>query len=197
MFLARSVPYFGLDSLLMKFEAQLNKISSGDRADHENTGMNRMKKSGIIFVCIAALTLAGCEGAGEKEKLGTILGAAAGAIVGSQVGSGKGRTTAVAVGTLLGSLAGSSVGKSLDKLDLIELQKTQQGTLENNPSGKTSTWSNPDSGNSGTITPQPARQTAQGVYCREYQQTITVGGRTEEAYGEACRQPDGTWKIIK
>jgi surface antigen len=156
-----------------------------------------MKKFGIVFVSVAALTLAGCEGAGEKERLGTILGAAAGAVIGSQVGSGKGRTTSIAVGTLLGSLAGSSVGKSLDKLDLLELQKTQQTTLENNPSGQVSTWNNPDSGNSGTFTPQPARQTAKGVYCREYQQTITVGGRTEEAYGEACRQPDGTWKIIK
>ncbi|MBT4018642.1 MAG: glycine zipper 2TM domain-containing protein [Alphaproteobacteria bacterium] len=156
-----------------------------------------MKKLAVVFVSIAALTLAGCEGAGEKEKLGTILGAAAGAIAGSQLGSGKGRTTAIAVGTLLGSLAGSSVGKSLDKLDLLELQRTQQGSLENNPSGQVSTWNNPDSGNSGTITPQPARQTAQGVYCREYQQTITVGGRTEEAYGEACRQTDGTWKIVK
>jgi surface antigen len=156
-----------------------------------------MKKFAIVTTCVAALILGGCSGTGEKEKLGTILGAAAGAIAGSQIGSGEGRSVGIAVGTLLGSLAGSSVGKSLDKLDLIELQNTQQATLENNPSGQTSTWKNPDSGNSGTITPQPARQTNEGTYCREYQQTITVGGRTEEAYGEACRQPDGTWKIIK
>ena len=32
--------------------------------------------------------------------------------------------------------------------------------------------------------------------CREFQQTITVGGRTETAYGTACRQPDGDWKIV-
>jgi len=32
--------------------------------------------------------------------------------------------------------------------------------------------------------------------CREYQQTITVGGRTERAYGTACKQADGSWKII-
>ncbi len=156
-----------------------------------------MRNYAIVFVSIAALSLAGCEGAGEKEKLGTILGAAVGAIAGAQVGSGKGRTTAIAVGTLLGSLAGSSVGKSLDELDKIKLHQTQQSTLENSPSGRVSSWDNPDSGNSGTITPQPAVQTASGVYCREYQQTITVSGRTEEAYGEACRQPDGTWKIIR
>ena len=25
--------------------------------------------------------------------------------------------------------------------------------------------------------------------------TVTVGGKTEEAYGNACRQPDGTWRV--
>jgi hypothetical protein len=32
--------------------------------------------------------------------------------------------------------------------------------------------------------------------CREFQQTITVGGQTQEAYGTACRQSDGSWKIV-
>ena len=31
--------------------------------------------------------------------------------------------------------------------------------------------------------------------CREYQTTITIGGKPQKAYGRACRQPDGTWKI--
>jgi len=35
-----------------------------------------------------------------------------------------------------------------------------------------------------------------GRYCREFQQTITVGGKTEEAYGTACQQPDGAWEIV-
>ena len=35
-----------------------------------------------------------------------------------------------------------------------------------------------------------------GAYCREFQHTVTIGGKTEDAYGTACRQPDGTWKII-
>ena len=36
-----------------------------------------------------------------------------------------------------------------------------------------------------------------GRYCREFQQTVTIGGRTAEAYGTACRQPDGSWKIVR
>jgi triosephosphate isomerase len=35
-----------------------------------------------------------------------------------------------------------------------------------------------------------------GRYCREFQQTVTIGGRTEQAYGTACMQPDGAWEVI-
>jgi hypothetical protein len=31
--------------------------------------------------------------------------------------------------------------------------------------------------------------------CREFQNRVTIGGRAETAYGVACRQPDGTWRI--
>lgn len=113
-----------------------------------------------------------------------------------RVGQGKGQLAAVAAGTLLGAFAGSEIGKSLDKADIAYAERTRQRTLESNPSGTTSTWTNPDSGHSGTITPVKTYQQADGNYCREYQTTVTVGGKTEEAYGTACRQPDGTWKIV-
>ena len=48
----------------------------------------------------------------------------------------------------------------------------------------------------GTYTPTNTYQTTTGQYCREFQQTITVGGQTEDAYGTACRQEDGTWQIV-
>ncbi len=34
-----------------------------------------------------------------------------------------------------------------------------------------------------------------GHYCREFQQTVEVGGRAEQAYGTACQQPDGSWLV--
>lgn len=33
-------------------------------------------------------------------------------------------------------------------------------------------------------------------YCREYTRTVYIGGRTQEAYGTACYQPDGSWMIV-
>lgn len=35
-----------------------------------------------------------------------------------------------------------------------------------------------------------------GVYCREYQQRVIIGGIPRESYGTACQQPDGEWQII-
>ena len=35
-----------------------------------------------------------------------------------------------------------------------------------------------------------------GRTCREYQQQVTVGGKAEQAYGTACLQEDGAWKIV-
>lgn len=150
----------------------------------------------IAIAGCAVAFLAGCQDAGQKQTLGTLLGGAGGALLGSQIGGGKGKLVAVGAGALLGALIGSEVGKSLDRADQAAMHGTTQETLETAPSGRTSNWRNPDSGNSGTITPQPAYQDSSGQYCREFQQTITVGGQSEEAYGTACRQPDGSWKIV-
>ena len=33
-------------------------------------------------------------------------------------------------------------------------------------------------------------------YCREYQSTITVDGKEQPNFGTACKQPDGSWRMI-
>jgi len=161
----------------------------------------KIRNSMIAIVAASALAvgLTACEGNqyGEKQTVGAVVGGVAGGLLGSQIGGGSGRLAATAGGTLLGVLLGSEVGKSLDRADRLYASRTTQSALESSRSGVTSTWSNPDSGHSGTVTPQPAYQTSSGEYCREYQQQITVGGRTETGYGTACRQPDGTWRIVK
>ncbi|MGB5177274.1 MAG: hypothetical protein WBP44_00955 [Gammaproteobacteria bacterium] len=35
-----------------------------------------------------------------------------------------------------------------------------------------------------------------GRYCREFQHEITIGGKGEQGYGIACRQPDGNWEVV-
>ncbi len=157
-----------------------------------------MRNTKIALILASALTLTACE-PGSKQEFGTFLGAIGGAAIGSAIGDNGDGTThffAVAAGTMAGAAIGSSIGKSMDKADRRAMERNRQIALETYPSGQVSTWHNTDSGNSGSTLPQPAYQDKTGAYCREYQQTITVGGKTEEAYGKACRGADGSWKIV-
>jgi surface antigen len=156
-----------------------------------------MRRIATVFLAgVMAVSLAACENAGQKQVGGTVVGGALGGLLGAQVGSGTGQLAATAAGALLGALAGSEVGKSLDRADRMYAARTTQSALETNKSGTASSWTNPDSGHSGAVTPVRTYQTAQGEYCREFQQTVTIDGKSESAYGTACRQPDGSWKIV-
>ena len=111
----------------------------------------------------AALSIAACaEDAGDKEAVGTLVGAGLGGLAGSQVGSGSGKLAAVGVGVLLGGLLGRHVGKSLDRADRIAADHAAQQSFEHERIGTTTSWSNPDSGHSGTFTPTRTYQTARG-----------------------------------
>lgn len=145
------------------------------------------------------LTLGACAGAEERpgETLGTILGAGLGALAGSQVGGGKGRLVAVAVGTLAGAYLGSQLGQELDKADQEAVADMTQDTLENNPTGTASTWSNPDNTASATVTPTTTYVADSGEDCRDFEQTVMVEGETETVYGTACRESDGRWRVVE
>ena len=154
-----------------------------------------MKSSRIAIVVVTALALGACTQGREKEEFGTILGGVGGAVAGAQFGKGTGRVAAAAAGTLIGAFIGREVGKSLDKTDMAADNQAQNYAYTA-PIGEKIAWSNPESGNSGTVTPRREGTDTSGNYCREYQQTITVGGKTEQAHGTACRQPDGSWKVV-
>jgi len=157
--------------------------------------MYKMNKNNILMVCLITIILSACNATtGNKSTIGTLLGAGGGALLGSQVGGGKGQLAAVAIGALGGAFIGNSIGNSLDELDKIKMQKTNQRTLERARDGQVITWNNPNTGNSGTVKPTRTFK-HNGSYCREYQQTVTIDGKTQNAYGKACRQSDGSWKI--
>tara|TARA_R100001369_G_scaffold21944_2_gene40032 strand:+ start:2041 stop:2517 length:477 start_codon:yes stop_codon:yes gene_type:complete len=156
-----------------------------------------MNIKNLLMVSTFAVSLGACQTMGNnapKATMGTLLGGAIGGIAGSQVGNGKGQLVAVGLGAVLGAFMGNSVGSSLDELDKIKIQNTSQRTLERAKDGQVMSWNNPNSGNSGTVT--PTRTVVENnTYCREYQQTVTIDGKTQNAYGKACRQTDGSWNI--
>lgn len=164
-----------------------------------------MKRQNLVAslccsLCLAvapALVQANChQRTGGNQVVGTLLGAALGGLIGSQIGSGSGNKVAIGAGVLAGGLIGNKVGDSLDCRDREYHNSTAQSSFETQRTGTTSSWVNPDSGHGGSVTPVQTYQRNDGVYCRDFEQTITVDGETELAGGTACRQPDGTWQIV-
>jgi surface antigen len=129
----------------------------------------------------------------NKQAIGGLAGAGLGGLAGSAFGKGNGRLWTTGAGVLLGALAGSAVGSSLDKADQMYAQRSFNSAMSA-PVNNNITWSNPETGNSGAT--QTLRTGSRnGTPCREFQQTIIVGGKSQQAVGTACQNGDGTWAI--
>src|SRR3954462_13249542 len=162
---------------------------------HEITRLCSKMLRKIAPVLIALTLVGGCttDGFGPKQGFGTLGGAAAGGLLGSQIGGGTGKLAATAAGTLLGAFLGNEIGSSLDRADDLHRQRAIEQALVAKPS-QPITWTNPQTGHRGSVTTTRKYRTS-GRQCREFQQTVVIGGQEEQAYGNACRQPDGSWKI--
>ena len=172
---------------------------SGNRGISRISLKGRIMKAGIIralVLTLSAVFAAGCGGEIAKEEMGALVGAGLGGLAGSLIGDGGGQLLAVGVGTMLGAILGSEVGKSLDRADRLAMAQATHTALEHGESGNPTTWTNPDTGNSGEIVPQGAVRRVDGTPCREFWKTVTIAGEKQQAYGTACRQADGTWRII-
>jgi len=144
----------------------------------------------LMAVC-AAMALFGCSTAPTKQDQGMIIGAIAGGILGHQVGGGSGQVLATMVGTIAGAAIGGSIGRTMDDYDRMNAS----AALENVRTGVPSAWVNPDTGYEYVMTPTNTYDSGTGP-CREYTLDATIGGKTEQIYGTACRQADGSWRVV-
>lgn len=154
-----------------------------------------------------------------RDDFGLVLGALGGGLLGHQFGQGKGNTWATAVGAVTGAVLGQSVGGSLDR------GERAYRSQNNYWSGQPSNWQSAPVYYSApapqvyyvspsyetrvrTYETRPApvnfysydnsiNNAPRGRYCREYQAPVTVGSRTQESYGTACLQPDGSWEVVR
>jgi surface antigen len=69
--------------------------------------------------------------------------------------------------------------------------------FNDNPDGVTSTWHNPETGASGTVTPLNSYQNEQGERCRKVVTEDRVKSFENEYTFDACRSSDGNWRIGK
>lgn len=154
------------------------------------------KTNKVLAICFLPpmLLMSGCAataGGLTNQQVGAVLGGVLGGIGGNQVGEGKGRTAAVIAGTLLGAAIGQSVGQSMDEVDRMKVNRS----LETLPTGRATSWRNPDSGTRYAVTPTRTYHSESGTPCREFIMDAAVGGKTQQVYGTACRQEDGSWKV--
>lgn len=160
----------------------------------QNLGINEDEKMGkrlsMIAILSASVCVAACAGV-NNESIGALAGGAAGGLIGSQFGGGSGHVFAATGGAVLGAILGGSVGRTMDKVDRLEMQKA----LETAPTGRSVGWKNPDTGNQYTIEPTRTYY-HQHQPCREYVTKAIIAGKMQQIYGKACRQADGSWKVV-
>lgn len=151
-----------------------------------------MKKIVTSFILLSTcISLVGCSDM-SNQSMGTLGGAAIGGLVGSRFGGGGGQVLATGLGAVAGAVIGNAVGKSMDNADKARMNQT----LESNPAGQPAYWTNSNTGTTYTVTPTQNITVDGNPYCREYRSKAVIAGKTQQMYGTACRQPDGTWKMV-
>ena len=142
----------------------------------------KMKNPIIPTLILILIVVTGCASLpASNQTQGTVAGGAIGALLGSTIGDGRGAVWATAAGAIGGALVGSHIGKRLDARDHQAMSKATYSALENTRSNTKTTWSNPDSGNSGSVVPTNTFEMADGSYCREYISMVEIEGKTETA----------------
>jgi len=151
-----------------------------------------------LLIALVVTALTGCatiqETTGDNPKavLGSVLGAGAGGGIAAIAGANP---ALIVASVVAGGLLGGYVGHKLDDKDKRMARQAAHDAFETTETGSSVGWQNPDSGNSGSVTPTRTYQLANGQYCRQYRQDIKIGNESHETTGTACRASDGSWQI--
>ena len=148
-----------------------------------------MKKI-IVASLSLSVFLVGCTQV-TNEGVGTVSGGVIGGLLGSQFGGGSGKVAAAAGGALVGAFLGGKIGQYMDRQDQMQVQRA----LETAPTGRPMNWTNPDNGNQYSVEPTKTFYVDKQP-CREYITHAVIGGRNQQIYGKACRQADGSWRVV-
>ncbi len=147
-----------------------------------------MKRLIVPVLLVFSLSLGACNHQLNKGQSGAGIGAAGGAVLGQAIG---GNTEATLIGMGFGALLGYIVGNEMDKYDRQQLNQT----YERGASGQSSSWHNPDSGNSYNVTPEPAYYPTAESPCRRAEIVAMIDGKQEKTYSTACRNSAGQWEL--
>lgn len=86
-------------------------------------------------------------------------------------------------------VVGSAIGRELDASEKEAAIAAQQEAVD---SGARKSWRGAH-GSYGFIEPGPESAASGG--CRDYIHKIYINGRPQQAKGQACKRPDGSWRV--
>ena len=82
---------------------------------------------------------------------------------------------------------------SMSESDVALAAAAMQVALETKAPNETVDWANAENGNRGSIRPLATFITDRGVFCRAYDERLSIDGRDETVRNTACRSDDGRW----
>jgi len=141
----------------------------------------------------------GCD---TDVAVGTGIGAIVGGVIGNQFGHKSGKTAATIGGVILGGIVGNAIARDAckdDRYDAYYYNNTYYDAFNDGEEGQEYEWRNPHTDNYGYVTPGEYYDDGYEGYegpCREFSQRVFIDSRPETAYGVACRQADGSWRIV-
>lgn len=148
-------------------------------------------RAGFLPVLIV-LSLAACTTTGGAS--GGLGPTAAGGLLAANTGSKP--QTAIARERVTGRLLEGPYVLLLTTEDTARAERAAVIAFESTPSGQTTIWRNPENGHWGTLTPSRTYRDAEGRYCRDYRQTVTIGGQEHQGNGSVCRETGGAWHVM-
>ena len=143
----------------------------------------------LVPAAMAVALLAGCVNTTQEA---TKSAESVGGTISSKYGNASGKVASSGTGPLLGAFIG---GAAIEPSDAAAAETAAKRAYAA-PVGDQVGWNNPATGHHGSLITTREGYNNAGQYCREFRQTVTTKNKTELAYGTACKQGDGTWKIV-
>jgi surface antigen len=147
----------------------------------------------VILPVFAGMFLVACAATGGSGSGGLGPAAAGGLLAANTPAKPR---TALSKERVTGRLLEGPYVLLLTSEDTKRAERAAVVAFEGTPSGQTTIWRNPENGHWGTLTPSRTYRDAEGRYCRDFRQTVTIGGQEHQGNGSACRETGGAWRIM-
>jgi surface antigen len=151
-----------------------------------------------LLASVALLPLAGCDdieqqtGMSKSTQTGAVGGAAFGGIIAALANANP---AWIAASIILGGVTGGVLGDYLGKHDAEKHARSNLHALDTLGQGQTSSWSNPNTGNSGSTTVTSVMSRPDGGVCKGFTETVHTKSETVTKEATACKTPGHEWEI--